>query len=69
MVVVGFFFSWKTQWPMNMIGYVAFAERWFMGGSRTFYKLLGIILIFIGIIVITNLQDRFIAATLGNILF
>ncbi|HCC22768.1 TPA: hypothetical protein DF272_01160 [Candidatus Falkowbacteria bacterium] len=65
---VGFVCVWKTDIPYNLIGYINFAERWF-GGSRVFYKALGLFLIFMGALLIANLQQRFLEATLGNLLY
>ena len=66
---IGFFFVWKTDIPYGLIGYIDFAERFFRGGSRTFYKLVGILFIFLGALLIVNLQGRFLEATLGRLLF
>ena len=56
---IGFFFVWKTDIPFRLIGYVNFAEKYFSGGSRYFYKLLGILFLFIGILFMTGLQKAF----------
>lgn len=68
MIGVGFIFVWKTEIPFRLIGYIPTAERIFMGGSRFFYKLLGLLIIFIGALVVAGLQDDFIAVTLGSLL-
>lgn len=59
--VVGFFMAYKTNWWLDILGPVDWAERTFVsGGSRTFYKLLGILVILIGFIVLTNLYDTLV---------
>lgn len=56
---IGILMSWKTVWIYGMLGPVGFAERFFGGGgTKFFYKLVGIAIIFIGIIIMTNLFDR-----------
>ncbi|MFZ2681595.1 MAG: hypothetical protein WAZ14_00630 [Patescibacteria group bacterium] len=67
-IVVGYLMALKTNWFLTMLGPVAWAERTFVsGGSRTFYKLLGMVIIIIGIIVVTNLFDRFIGGFVTSI--
>jgi hypothetical protein len=68
MIGVGFTMVWKTDFYYNLIGYIDFAERYFSGGSRVFYKLVGVIMIFIGALVVANLQNSFIEGTLGRLL-
>ena len=55
-IVVGYLMAAKTHWFLDMLGPVAWAEKHFVSeGSRLFYKLLGILVIIIGIIVISLL--------------
>jgi hypothetical protein len=65
---VGFVCVWKTEIPYSMIGPIEFAERNFSGGSRLFYKLMGIFIIFIGALILTGQENGFLDATLGKIL-
>ncbi|MBI4435342.1 hypothetical protein HY630_01590 [Candidatus Uhrbacteria bacterium] len=54
-MVVGFLMVKKTDVVLSWFGQVPFAEAKFgPGGSRFFYKLLGIVITFIGIFVATN---------------
>lgn len=54
-MVVGFLMVKKTDVVLSWFGQVPFAEDKFgPGGSRFFYKLLGIAVTFIGIFVATN---------------
>jgi len=66
---VGFLFVWKTEWFMENFGRIAWAEEKLdvEGGSRIAYKLIGIALIFIGFLLITNMWEGFLMATLGKI--
>lgn len=62
---LGWLMVWKTQWFQSMLGYIAWAEEHLgAGGTRTFYKLLGMAIIVLGFIVVTNLFD----AIVGNLL-
>lgn len=62
---VGVFFVLRTATILDMFGGVDWAER-HLGGSRLFYKLLGIVFIFLGLIVATNMWDALLNATLGS---
>lgn len=54
-MVVGFLIVKKTDVVLSWFGQVPFAEAKFgPGGSRFFYKLLGVVISFIGIFVATN---------------
>jgi len=57
MVGIGFLFVWQSEWLLYNIGRVDWAEQNLgnSGGSRIFYKLLGILIILIGFSVMTNL--------------
>lgn len=47
----------KSEWLYKNLGSIGFAERYFAtsGGTRFFYKLLGIAIAVIGILVVTNI--------------
>lgn len=64
---VGYTMVRYTDFYMSMIGRIAFAERNFTGGSRFFYKLVGLGVILMGIIVTTNLWDLLIGSFLRGI--
>jgi uncharacterized membrane protein YuzA (DUF378 family) len=66
MIGVGFVFVWKTDKVYNLLGYVPFAERYLSGGSRFFYKLVGLAAIFVGAMVVANLQWDFVGALFGK---
>lgn len=68
-VAAGILFVWKTEWFMENFGRIAWAEKNLdvEGGSRMAYKLIGLIFIFIGFLLITNMWHNFLMATLGKI--
>lgn len=67
-VVVGFMMAWKTNFFLDLLGPVYWAERhFFSGGTRFFYKLLGVAIIILGLIVMTNLFDIIIGGFITSI--
>ncbi len=51
-------FVWKTDAFYSMLGSVDWADRTLGGGgSRTFYKLLGVGILIIGVMIMTNLFE------------
>lgn len=62
-VLLGFFIMgigtlmvWKTIWFQDWVGQIDWAERKIgPGGTYTYLKLLGVIVIFVGIFVVTNI--------------
>ncbi|MFH1667889.1 MAG: hypothetical protein ABH884_02625 [Candidatus Komeilibacteria bacterium] len=69
MLAVGILIIWKTEPLLRFFGRVAFAERYFgtEGGSRLFYKLLGLIAIFFALLILTGQQDGFLEGTVGKV--
>lgn len=59
----------KTEWIIQNFGQSAWAEEHFgySGGTRLMYKTIGIIIIFFGFLLVTNLLQGFLMATLGKI--
>ena len=58
----------KTFWFYEFFGSMDWAEKYLGGGgSRLAYKLIGILISFIGFMVATNLWNAFLNATLGSI--
>lgn len=66
LIVIGVLFVWKTEWFMQNVGRIAWAEEK-LGDSRLFYKLLGIIIIFIGLMAMTGLLGGFLLGTVGKL--
>ncbi len=65
----GFHMVWKTSFYLNFFGRMEWAQRKLGGGgSILLYKLVGIVVCFIGIMVATNLWDAFLKATLGSMI-
>ncbi len=62
----GYFIVWKPLAILDLVGPIPFAEKWF-GNSITFYKILGILIILVGFLAITNLHGRFIEWMIGFI--
>ncbi len=58
-VAGGFMMAWKSEWILNNFGRVAWAEKHLgmEGGTRLFYKLLGIVIILGGLSVMTGLWN------------
>jgi uncharacterized membrane protein YkgB len=56
-VGAGFMTTWKSEWLLRNFGRVSWAEEHlsYEGGTRFFYKILGIIIIFLGLFVITGI--------------
>lgn len=55
---LGVIMVFKTPWMLSLVGRIYFAEKNLgPGGSRIFFKLLGVVIILIGFLVVTNLFD------------
>jgi hypothetical protein len=68
-LAVGAFAVIRTRYILDFFGTIDWAEaKLGGGGSNLMYKVIGIILCLIGIIVATNLWDAFLQATLGSVL-
>ena len=63
-IVIGYFMVWRPDWALSIFGDLAIS-RYFSGGGLTLFKLIGVLLIFIGAIVMANLQVELFNATLG----
>ncbi len=66
---VGVILILKTEWFIQNFGSSAWAEEKFgsSGGTRIMYKFIGLALIFVGFLVMTNMIGGFLDATLGKI--
>ncbi len=60
---VGFLLIWKSEWLINNFGRINFAEQHLgsAGGSRLMYKLIGSIIIFVGLMIAFDLSDNVLA--------
>ncbi len=70
LVALGTVMVIKTEWFLENFGPIAWAEENLgtSGGSRLAYKFLGIIGIFIGFLLITNMFQGFLMGTVGKLL-
>lgn len=69
-VGVGVIFIVKTEWFLNNFGRITWFEDKLgaEGGSRLGYKLVGVILILVGMIVMTGSSSEFLRWALGPLL-
>lgn len=70
MIAAGAFLVIKTEWLMSNFGRIAWFEEKLgsEGGSRLGYKLIGMILIFLGIIFMTGSGNAFMGWILSPLL-
>ena len=61
-LALGFLIVAKSEWLLNNFGRINFFEQHLgtSGGSRLGYKLLGIIILFVGFLVFTNMIGGFL---------
>jgi len=66
-IIVGFLLIAKAEWFLNNFGRIGFFERHLStdGGSRLGYKLLGMLIIFLGMLILTNLIGGLLTWILG----
>jgi len=68
-IILGLIISIKFEWMLKFFGYNSWAENklasW--GGSRSFYKLLGIALIILGLFIATNLLNEILLSLFSPI--
>jgi hypothetical protein len=69
LVVVGALLVIKSEWFLQNFGTVSWAEQHLgvNGGSRLFYKLIGLLIVIIGFMLITNLFGAFLQGTIGKV--
>lgn len=69
-IVIGALIIIKSEAMLNVFGRIGFFERRLgtEGGSRLGYKLIGFIIIFIGMLVLTNIIEGFILWVLSPLL-
>jgi len=65
-MVVGFLITWKTKYVIIWFGRIPWAEKHLgSGGTWTFYKLLGVLIAFIGIFIVTNIISGILESFAG----
>ena len=60
---------WKTEAWFGFFGRIAFAEKYLgtEGGSRLFYKLIGMLAIIIGMLLVTGLYDTVMGSATSSL--
>jgi len=68
-VALGMHLVIKTEWYLQNFGTIDWAEQKFAtsGGSRMFYKLIGIIIIMIGFLAATGMLGGLLMGTVGRL--
>lgn len=66
---IGFVIVWKSEWFLQNFGAIPWAEAKLgtSGGSRLFYKLIGLGVIFVGILMMTGLFGGLLLGTVGRL--
>lgn len=68
LVALGAIMVIKTHQFYDFFGSMNWADRYLgSGGSRLMYKLIGLVFCLIGFLVMTNLWEPFLQATLGSL--
>lgn len=69
-IMIGFLITAKSEWMLENFGRIDFFETKLAtsGGSRLGYKLIGIIAIFFGILIMTNMIGGFLNWALSPLL-
>ena len=70
MVISGFGMIWKTEWLVSNFGRIALFENYLgtEGGTRLGLKLIGILVIFIGFLLVSGMYENFANTLFGPIL-
>ena len=67
-VALGLSMTWKTPWYLSILGRNPWAERNMgSGGTRLLYKLIGVAIMLIGFIIVTDLWDNFMIWLVGGL--
>lgn len=65
-MIVGFLMVWKTMVIQGWFGYNSWAEQHLgPGGTYLFYKLLGVLVAFLGMLIVTGLISRVLEGTVA----
>ena len=62
LLIFGFIMVWKSNKFLDFFGRVAFADKafGFYGGTRVFYKLLGVTIIILSTLMVTGVLEKII---------
>ena len=67
LIAIGIIFVWQTEWFVNNFGRIGFfEEKMGYGYSRFGYKLIGIILIILGVLVVSGLWSGIFMGLFGQ---
>ncbi len=66
-LVVGFGLIRYPMVARELVGRVSIAEKIFMGGSLSFFKALGVVIILVGLMVLTGVDEILIPTVLNAI--
>jgi uncharacterized membrane protein len=68
-IAIGLVLIAKTEWFIENFGRIEWAEQKLgtEGGTRLFYKIIGLVFIFFAFVYMTGLWDEFLNGTLGRI--
>ncbi len=66
---IGFLIIWKTNWIVENFGHSSWAEAKLgsSGGTRILYKFIGLLILLFGFLMVTDLHQSFLMATLGKL--
>lgn len=69
MIFIGFMVVARSEWLLNNFGHIEFFERYLgtEGGSRLGYKLAGLLVIFVGFMIMTGMITGFLTWMLSPI--
>ena len=70
-IIAGTLLTWKSEWIFNNFGTIAFFEKYFhsAGGGRFGYKIVGIVAVFVGVLILTNIHQQVLQAIAGLFTF
>lgn len=63
---VGFMLVWKSRWFQENFGSISEWADAHLGGTNMVFKLIGIVIIFISFLVVTNLHVAFFQGVFGS---
>lgn len=66
-IIVGALAVIYTEWIVANFGVSDWAEAKLSGGSRLFYKLMGILLIIVSLVVMTGMGEQILLGTFGQL--
>ncbi len=66
-IIVGALTVIYTEWIVKNFGVNNWAEANFSGGSRFFYKLMGIALVFVALLIMTGVGEEILIGTFGKL--